>query len=247
MKTPIAVLLTVVALSSFNTAFAGMTGIEGDNLRIKAANGSSKILKKIQAAANSGDAVAEFELGVLYDNGQGVPQDYGQAEAWYRKAAEQGYADAQSNLGVMYDNGQGVPQDYVQAASWYRKAADQGNADAQTNLGALYDNGQGVPQDYAQAASWYRMAADQGNADAQTNLGVMYQYGKGVAQDYIVAYALYNLSASIDSSDDKATNNQNSLVEHMTSAQIEAGHALTREISTQGNLLKELDRYLAHR
>ena len=156
MKTPIAVLLTVVA--SFNTAFARMTGIEGEHLKNKAANYSSKTLKKIQDAANSGDAVAELELGFLYEHGQGVPQDYAQAVSWYRTAANSGYADAQFILGIRYYNGQGVPQDYAQAASWHRKAADQGHAFAQYSLCMLNEHGQGVPQDYAQAASWYRKA-----------------------------------------------------------------------------------------
>lgn len=65
--------------------------------------------------ANQGNASAQFNLGVMYDNGQGVPQDYAEAVKWYRKAAAQGDAQAQNNLGVRYDNGQGVPQDYVQA------------------------------------------------------------------------------------------------------------------------------------
>jgi hypothetical protein len=94
----------------------------------------------------------------MYDQGQGVPQDYAEAEKWYRKATEQGYASAQSNLGVMYEQGQGVPQDYAEAAKWYRKAAEQGNASAHGNLGAMYVKGQGVPQDYVLAHMWCTLA-----------------------------------------------------------------------------------------
>ena len=74
-------------------------------------------------AAEQGNAVAQFSLGFMYNNGEGVPQDYVQALSWYRKAAEQGNAGAQSELGVMYNNGQGVPQDYVQAHLWSNLAA----------------------------------------------------------------------------------------------------------------------------
>ena len=88
---------------------------------------------------------AQFNLGLMYHNGQGVPQDYREAVRWYRMAADQGDADAQFNLGVMYDNGRGVPQDYAEAVRWYRKAADQGYADAQFNLGVMYYNGRGRP------------------------------------------------------------------------------------------------------
>ena len=100
--------------------------------------------KKTLQAAGQGYAKAQFNLGLMYYNGQGVRQDYTQAVQWYRKAAEQGDAKAQYNLGVMYDNGQGVRQDYTQAVQWYRKAAEQGYAKAQYNLGVAYDNGQGV-------------------------------------------------------------------------------------------------------
>jgi TPR repeat protein len=64
----------------------------------------------------------------VYDDGDGVPQDYAEALKWYRKAADQGNASAQFNLGKMYDNGQGVPQDYVQAHLWLNLAASQFSA-----------------------------------------------------------------------------------------------------------------------
>ncbi|MCT8837399.1 sel1 repeat family protein, partial [Glaesserella parasuis] len=65
--------------------------------------------------AEQGYAGAQFNLGLMYDNGLGVNQDYHQAFKWYQKAAEQGDAKAQFNLGVMYKKGQGVSQDYHQA------------------------------------------------------------------------------------------------------------------------------------
>ena len=74
-------------------------------------------------ATNQGDAIGQHNLGWMYDNGQGVPQDNQQAVAWFRKAADQGYADAQNDLGLMYANGQGVPQDYVRAHMWLNLAA----------------------------------------------------------------------------------------------------------------------------
>lgn len=67
---------------------------------------------------------AQFFLGVMYYQGQGVPQDYAQAMHRFTKAAEAGYADAQSILGTMYVEGLGVTQDYLQAARWLTKAAE---------------------------------------------------------------------------------------------------------------------------
>ena len=80
--------------------------------------------------AEQGDAKAQFNLGVMYAKGQGVTQDYKEAEKWYRKAAEQGYADAQYNLGLMYGKGQGVLQDNVYAHMWFNIAASNGYAAA---------------------------------------------------------------------------------------------------------------------
>ena len=139
--------------------------------------------KRCLKAAEQGDADAQFNLGVMYEQGNGVKKDYTQAAKWYRKAAEQGHADAQFNLGSMYANGEGVKQDDTQAVEWFRKAAEQGHAYAQNNLGLMYAKGEGVKQDYTQAVEWYRKAAEQGYDKAQFNLGVIYANGHGVKKD----------------------------------------------------------------
>ncbi len=64
---------------------------------------------ELLALAEQGSAKAQFNLGLMYADGEGVSQNDAEAVNWYRKAAEQGLADAQYNLGVMYDNGRGVP------------------------------------------------------------------------------------------------------------------------------------------
>jgi Trypsin-like peptidase domain/Sel1 repeat len=104
-------------------------------------------------------ADAQLSLGRAYQKGRGVPRDYVQAAAWYRKAAEQGESLAQDNLGRAYMDGRGVPQDYVQAAAWYRKAAEQGETAAQIHLGFAYANGKGVPRDYSESYFWIDLAA----------------------------------------------------------------------------------------
>jgi len=113
--------------------------------------------------AEQGHTLAQFNLGVAYFNGDGVPKDDQQAVVWWRKAAEQGEVMAQYSLGLMYANGQGVPKDYQQAAVWYRKAAEQGNANAQFNLGVMYIPGQGVHKDEQSAYFWWLLASAQGH------------------------------------------------------------------------------------
>jgi len=146
--------------------------------------------------AEQGDIDAQFNLALMYANGQGVSQNDKQTVYWYSKAAEQGYARAQHNLGVRYTNGQGVPQDYKQAVYWYSKAAEQGVAVAQNNLGVMYLNGQGAPQDYKQAVYWFAKAAEQGYARAQNSLGGMYLNGQGVTQNYKLGYIWSSLAAA---------------------------------------------------
>ncbi|WP_304523539.1 tetratricopeptide repeat protein [Cyanobium sp. Copco_Reservoir_LC18] len=152
-------------------------------------------VKRYRNAAEKGDAIAQFNLGVMYANGRGLEQDYAEAVKWYRKAADQGDPDAQFNLGLMYANGQGVAQDDAESAKWLRKAAQQGYARAQFNLGVIYANGKGVDQDNAEAVLWYRKAAELGHAMAQINLAGMYLEGRGLAQDAAEAVTWYRKAA----------------------------------------------------
>ena len=140
-------------------------------------------------------ADTQFQRGIYYYNGDGLPQSYENAAKWFRKAADQGHILAQFNLGLMYDDGQGVPQSYTEAAKWYRKAAEQGDPNAQHNLGVMYEKGQGVPQSYIEAAKWYRKAADQGCVSAQNNLGFLYVDGNGVEQSHVEAVKWFRKAA----------------------------------------------------
>jgi hypothetical protein len=83
-------------------------------------------LQILRPLAEQGNALAQLGLGVMYANGQGVPQDYAQAVVLYRKAAEQGDADAQTLVGLMYANGHGVSQDYAQASSGIARPPSKG-------------------------------------------------------------------------------------------------------------------------
>ena len=83
----------------------------------------ARVVAACRRLAESGFASAQNNLGMIYDNGLGVPQDDAEAVKWYRRAAEQGNVSAQNNLGVMYSTGEGVPVDYVQSYMWLSLAA----------------------------------------------------------------------------------------------------------------------------
>ncbi len=157
---PIALVLSVVCLAvpAWADFQAGMDANDRGDY--------ATALREWRPLAEQGDALAQYNLGVLYRKGRGVPQDDVQAQQWYEKAAAQGQTKAQYNLGILYFNGEGVPKDYQQALRWFRLAADQGEALAQTKIAIMYDEGQGVPQNFVQAHKWYNLAATNGDKPA---------------------------------------------------------------------------------
>lgn len=90
-------------------------------------------LKWFRLAADQGFDDAQYKLGFMYDNGQGVPEDDVEAVKWYRLAADQGHASSQHNLGVMYAIGRGVPEDILMAYMWFNLSAARGVENAKTS------------------------------------------------------------------------------------------------------------------
>ena len=125
--------------------------------------------------AEEGDPMAQYELGIMYQNGEGVPQNYSKAVKWFRKAAEQGDSSAQYRLGLKYSVGHGVPQDYSEAVKWFRKSAEQGDAAAQLSLARIYDKGHGVQQNDILAYMWSNLAAGGGLERAKTQRDIIRQ------------------------------------------------------------------------
>ncbi|CDF81252.1 Sel1 repeat protein [Formosa agariphila KMM 3901] len=115
---------------------AGIRAIEANNM--------SAAFKEFLAAANEGHALAQFNTGLMYEQGLGTDKNPEEAFLWYNKSANQGNSAAQFNLGVSYENGLGTTIDYTKANEWYRKASLQGDGLAVGNLGMLYMRGQGV-------------------------------------------------------------------------------------------------------
>ena len=90
-------------------------------------------LKEWRPLAAQGYVFAQYNLGLMYDKGEGVTQDYKEAARLYGLSAAQGFADAQYNLGLLYANGQGVIQDNVYAHMWLNIAASSGFVNADKN------------------------------------------------------------------------------------------------------------------
>jgi TPR repeat protein len=83
-------------------------------------------VKEWRPLAEKGDSPSQFNLGLMYVDGLGVPQDYNQALNWFERSAQQDYAKAQLNLGAMYASGKGIKRDYIQAYKWLNVCAAKG-------------------------------------------------------------------------------------------------------------------------
>ena len=126
-----------------------------------------------RAAADEGYPLAQTNLGVMYEGGQGgLAKSDRDAEKLYRLAADQGFPAGQASLGTFYVSGRGgLRRDDREAVRLFRLAADSGNAQAQNNLGKMYAEGRGgVPRDLDEAARLWRLAADGGVEEARGNL-----------------------------------------------------------------------------
>jgi TPR repeat protein len=145
--------------------------------------------------AESGDALAQYNLGIAFYMGAGVGKDEKEAVKWYTKSAGQGNPQAQRNLGFCYYKGTGVAKDAKEAVKWYTKSADQGDLGGQLYLGSCYYEGAGVEKDEKKAVKLFTEPALSGHPMAQLYLGRCYDTGTGVEKDENAAVRWYTRSA----------------------------------------------------
>ncbi len=151
---------------------------------------------RLHAAAERGDAAAQYSLGDSYCWGfSGVAKDWEKAFYWYQKSALQGFGQAQYMLGFCYFFGEGTAENKEQGFQWFRKAAQQGDAQAQYKTGCCYQNADGTARDFGKALYWFRKSAEQKYAEGQRALGGCYALGIGTAVDKPKAFYYYRLAA----------------------------------------------------
>ena len=120
----------------------------------------------VRQAAEAGNPTATYEMGYMYENGDGLQQDAAQAARWYLKAAALGDAAGEAAVGQLYESGNQVAENWDTAARWYMRSAQHGNRMGEFRLGRAYHYGVGVPLDLGAAAQWYDKAAAQGDSQA---------------------------------------------------------------------------------
>jgi localization factor PodJL len=180
----------------------------------------------LRAAAIAGDMAAQYEIGVRFGEGRGVPRNERQAAYWLDLAAKQGLAPAQFRLGGYYERGIGVKKDLAAARDLYLAAAAKGNAKAMHNLGVLYGDGINGRSDYHAAALWFRKAAERGIADSQYNLAILYARGNGEPQNNAEAYKWFALAAK--QGDVEAANKRDEFAEKLDDTTLAAAELVVR-------------------
>ena len=152
----------------------GVTALQGQTLQQSDEAYAKKDYKTAfegyRKLGNQGNATAQFQLGLMYHQGEGQTKDDTKALFWYRKAADQGNSNAQFNVGLMYHNGEAVAKNEQQAVSWLLKAAQQGHSQAQSNLVIHYFNGLGTPKDLEKAYYWLLIYSQPNDAEAAKNV-----------------------------------------------------------------------------
>lgn len=136
------------------------------------------IPEDLEKAAESGDADAQYEIGLLYYYGDGVWDDLEEAYEWFLKSAKQGHPKAQYRVGglcVYHFVGADNQEDF----NWFLKSAKQGYPNAQVEIGVHYS----LEDNHKEAVKWFLKAAKQGNAWAMRSLAGQYREGKGVPRD----------------------------------------------------------------
>lgn len=129
-----------VCVVFFALTMPAMADSLSDANRVYDTGDYEKAAKLYSVLAGKGNAEAQYNLGIMYRAGRGVPRDVQEAKKWYQLAAEQGHALAQFNLGWMYASGKGAPQDYARSHMWFNIAIASADSEARKEFIADRDS-----------------------------------------------------------------------------------------------------------
>lgn len=152
----------------------------------------------VAAVARAESELRDWQITLGYkkaaefcEQGKFVPQNQGEAAAWWLKAATRGDSEAQVKIGNDLLHGQGVPEDSSRALYWCSEAAKNAEAGGEYCLGYIYQHALGVSANVKAARRWYEAAADQNDANSIRALAQMDEAGEGTPVDLVGAFVLY--------------------------------------------------------
>ncbi|NQY63301.1 MAG: sel1 repeat family protein [Alteromonadaceae bacterium] len=195
-------------------------------------------IAKLEPLVELGYSPAQYQMGLLYKNGQGKPKNTKMAFDLFTLSAKQHNPDAQFDLAVMYSEGTAVAINLKKAFSLTELAANKELASAQFNLGVMYANGKGTKQDYFKASRYYKLAANQNYALAQFNLALLYFNGQGVEKSTEMSLVWNSISA--ENGYGAAEKSRDMDLHKLTSTQVKSAQEKAQEIST--NITERLER-----
>jgi TPR repeat protein len=178
----------LILLGAVSRALAGP--LEGGETAIRKGDYATA-MTRMTPLAERGDKDAQYEVGRMYEGGQGVAKDDAKAASWYQKSALAGDHRAQLLLSLMYARGRGVPQDDKQGLYWLSKASADDPPQKQMAARSLYyqvrgsfDQGRqlSIPELTARALPWLQQQADQGDNHVKCALLQLYETGQAAAR-----------------------------------------------------------------
>jgi localization factor PodJL len=161
----------------------------------------ASISPALRHALAASDPAAEYELGIRYAEGRGLPQSTAEAARWFERAARAGFAPAQFRLAGLNEKGDGLKKDVQTARKLYLAAAGKGHAKAMHNLAVLHAEGVDGKPDYKAAAQWFQKASNYGVTDSQYNLAILFARGIGVTANLAESYRWFALAAAAGDSE----------------------------------------------
>lgn len=177
-----------------------------------------------QDLADKGDHKAQYNLALLYTEGNGVEKNPETAARWMKAAADGGFPRAQVFLATVYFNGVGLPKNDSEGLRQLKQAASQSYAPAMVNLGVVYAEGSHAPKDSKESVRYFRMAAILGDPDGQHNLGVAYFRGEGAPKNLIKAYVWFKMADT-----PRSASAIGRMVEHMSDSEVAEARALAEK------------------
>lgn len=146
-------------------------------------------------AEERNNPLAQFTLGLFFQNGWERPVDQTAACGWFKRAAEGGIPAACHFWADCLMKGIGCSADPAGAAGWYEKAAAMGHYMSLCSLAELYMSGAGVPKDPARGLALCRQAAEKGAVPAQTRTGLFLLRGDMSVRNLDEAFKWLSLAA----------------------------------------------------
>lgn len=218
-----------------------------------------KALALILPSAEAGNAHAQYNVGIFYLRGFGIPQDTEKANEWFRKSAAQGYKDAEQMLKQLREKPakvlliQGIENfnkgDTAAGIDKLRQAADMGDIEAICILAKCYHSGEGVEKNFEEAFRLFSKAAEAGEPEAIRCMALCYYNGEGVEQNRQEAEKwmkkaaelgnrkAINLLSSVEQDKQEQLQQEKLMqaAEYMDNRQYEKGVAIFSELAEQGN------------